>query len=95
MKLKISKSQWEAMGKKAGWMKTAQINFDKIRTVVAILNGIRQALDKHMPYVNMTDLLAQQEGLPEELKEFRARLQNILKPCIVELSALKDELENN
>ncbi len=25
MKLKISKSQWEEMGKKAGWMKTAAV----------------------------------------------------------------------
>ena len=25
MKIKLSKNQWEAMGKKAGWMKSAQI----------------------------------------------------------------------
>ena len=28
MKIKLSKSQWEMMGKKSGWMKQAQYNFD-------------------------------------------------------------------
>ena len=28
MKIKLSKSQWESMGKKAGWMKTAQTPVD-------------------------------------------------------------------
>ena len=30
MKIKLSKSQWESMGKQAGWMKTAIINDDGI-----------------------------------------------------------------
>ena len=30
MKIKISKSQWEEMGKKAGWMKSSQANLDNL-----------------------------------------------------------------
>lgn len=40
MKIKLSKSQWEEMGRKSGWLKIAQQ--DKLRTINNSINNVEQ-----------------------------------------------------
>jgi len=40
MKIKLSKSQWEQMGKKAGWMKESQLTPPKTPSAEDLLNEI-------------------------------------------------------
>jgi len=54
MKIILSKQQWELIGKKTGWIKTAQSNIDKI------INDIRKGIDpffgmSHFHASNMAD----------------------------------------
>ena len=45
MKITISKSQWEEMGRKAGWNKKAQIN-EKVQKGIEKINEIRNEINK-------------------------------------------------
>lgn len=44
MKIKLSRSQWEETGKKAGWMKTAAIDWNRMGEVIDELVQLKQLL---------------------------------------------------
>ena len=46
MKIKLSKSQWEFMGRKAGWMKTAQIIIEKTVPMLCFQHGGSEACEE-------------------------------------------------
>jgi hypothetical protein len=67
MKIKISKSQWEKIGKKAGWMKTAQIINDD-----GFADGGARYTDEEM------DLMERQDKRDEEIKRIKEEMSKVI-----------------
>ena len=70
MKIKISKSQWEGIGKKAGWMEEAG---NTPASLASHLSQIEQAL-KNMNGQDFTDIIASYVG-PSITKQIIDRIK--------------------
>lgn len=74
MKIKLSKSQWEGMGKKAGWMKTAQGRMDRNEEEMSPTTGRVKSKD--------ADVLIQ--------TEYIAKMQKMLHAIDLAIPCLED-----
>jgi len=78
MKITLSKSQWEVIGNKAGWMKTAQ----PITQPLESENVVQK-----IPYVILVDLRTQYSGEANSEEEAKEEIENA---CGENLSKNKD-----
>jgi hypothetical protein len=70
MKIKLSKSQWQLIGKTAGWDKKVQAQFtnpDGAQQVLKVLNDLLQAEEKYKR--NAVDMPQMEEATQEDLDE--------------------------
>ena len=79
MKIKLSKSQWEIMGKKSGWMKEAQL---------ATPTGAPQPATANQ--IGTQEVKPQQPQQPKQMQIFNQNYQNLMRA----LNALRPDIQN-
>jgi len=81
MKIKLSKSQWEMMGKKAGWIKTAG-SANELKSILDII-------EKAQNLISQASSLIRQQGKSQQSQQWIQTLDNIWN---VELGPVNREI---
>jgi len=90
MKITLSKSQWENIGEKAGWIKTAKITADGLEQIVRHLDEILMLMDqmgKQEVYSFANEkrvLMSMRMQMDKDANKFRGASQNYRSPNLDE-----------
>jgi hypothetical protein len=70
MKIKLSKSQWEIAGRKAGWMKKAQSGEYDVKQMQGLLQGLKNLKKEYFGDSSMVALDLDNSGDPQSEIEY-------------------------